>query len=829
MKEETLLTWLRNQQENIDEIIADAGKKFIQDNHSNPNFSFDLAECQSESFNLIQHKDLCYDRPNTPLVYSLWYQARRINTFIHFFAKSILRSGDKLIEIFDLGAGTGAVQLAAGLISCGLKELSNGGDYPSIRIINIDTSPFMLSYNKEYLWPSFLKKYPGLKENLKFQIEYSVNSWNVGIERRATNPWLTASYLFDITDKLEETASDFIKIVRQYQPTTVLLLTSNQYKKVKMLERVGDVLKGEGYRIEAIDETQLLFGGDLQKTNRLRSELGHHYNGRGLNSSASWRDGSFQGLTLRKNEMVLNLVEDPQRKISKIQLFNPPIKVRSEITLSEEQQKAVDFFDRPSIIIGPAGSGKSVVISEKVATLVKKRDYDPNLKILVTSFNKGLIRKLGDWVENLLDSDKIQRIFLPNSDGTPSTITFQHSNSPNILIYHFDILPTRIGNIHQETRNGNTPILKNDSYHIGKLEEFAAAVIKEERVSEERHLKVLDPEFLLEEYHRVVYGFKIKNKADYLSVSRAGRWNSLGRVQRDLVFAVISQYAKFLDENNYDSFITRRRKFLNKLLNGGGVEKFEYVFVDEFQDCTPADFDIFFNLFRKPIHTNNFFIAGDLAQAINIGKSADIPRDENMNKRESFYLTGSYRLPQKVSEAINPLSKAIVSRFRSNAAAKEISPVKNSPPGARPIIVYSPTLLGITNKIAKVYSKYKIYDIDKISILERDVPLLQSIRGLNITAETSTILKLKGLEKRCILWSTRSHIDDPQEAYEFVYTILTRTSSILIIALSDETRPEYKKIINLLNIERLLFWDEETKSKFNDFCEDVELELPNVG
>ncbi len=59
-----------------------------------------------------------------------------------------------------------------------------------------------------------------------------------------------------------------------------------------------------------------------------------------------------------------------------------------------------------------------------------------------------------------------------------------------------------------------------------------------------------------------------------------------------------------------------------------------------------------------------------------------------------------------------------------------------------------------------------------------------------------------------------------QEVYEFVYTILTRTSSILIIALSNQTVPFYKPIINLLRRDRLILWDIETKTKFNEFCED---------
>jgi hypothetical protein len=57
-------------------------------------------------------EDLCYDRPNSPLVYSIWYHGRRVNTFLSCIAKMLFNTKNTQIEIFDLGAGTGAVQWA---------------------------------------------------------------------------------------------------------------------------------------------------------------------------------------------------------------------------------------------------------------------------------------------------------------------------------------------------------------------------------------------------------------------------------------------------------------------------------------------------------------------------------------------------------------------------------------------------------------------------------------------------------------------------------------------------------------------------------------------
>lgn len=807
MKEQQLLQWIENQKFILDQIIYEAGNNFFEQNKHKDNFPFDLAECQLESFNLIGNKDLCYDRYCTPFVYSLWYHARRLNTFLRFFSKAILSSNDRLIEIFDLGAGTGAVQFAAGLVFLGMKEI--GLNPPKIRIINIDTSPFMLSYNNEYLWQAFLKNYPILKNNANFTVEYSVNSWNVKTEQQATNPWLTASYLFDISDNKEAVTSDFFEMIKHYNPTTVLLLTSNQDAKVKLLNGVLDRVKTQNYAVESINETSLLFKGSLDRVNNFRTKLSQQYQGRGLGNGSNWSDNSFVGTILKKTTQSLNLVTEP--KISTIDLFNPKIKVRKDIKLSEQQKKASQFTGRPSIIVGPAGSGKSVVISEKIKHIVENQVYNPKLKILVTSFNKSLIKKLGDWVEQLLNPANFKKVMVSDE---ASRFTFSNSNEPNITLLHFDLLPTRLGDI-----KGNC---FDDEHHIGIMRTCIEQVKKEKNITHSRYDSILDAEFVYEEYHRMFYGMHIKTKDEYLEIERKGMWQRLNKERREIIFDCILKYMHHIHNNKIFSFLTRRRILLNNLKNNSLTLKYDYVFIDEFQDCTQADFEIFFNLIKD---VNNLTFGGDLAQAIHIGKSADIPRDENMKRRERFLLEGSYRLPQRICESIKKLSQTIVLRWKSNEGAKEIAPVKSSPPGARPIVVFADSLNGMAQKVKSIFDAYKIYDLKSITILEKDRELCKVLTDLKVPCETDTILRLKGLEKDCILWSTRVGVNDDKEVYEFVYTILTRTSSILIIALSNSTQDNFKKVINLLDKDKLILWDIETKQKYNSFCENVVVEI----
>ena len=186
-------------------------------------------------------------------------------------------------------------------------------------------------------------------------------------------------------------------------------------------------------------------------------------------------------------------------------------------------------------------------------------------------------------------------------------------------------------------------------------------------------------------------------------------------------------------------------------------------------------------------------------------------------------LNGSYRLPLRICECIKEISLDIFKKQKRNRSyepdvSSTLLPYKGAPPGARPIIVYGNTLNNIANKIADIKGKYEVFSLDKISILEKDEELKYSLTKKNINCESDSVLRIKGLEKSCILWSTRIEIDFINEAEEFIYTILTRTNSILIIALSENTKSYYKSIIQSFDKEKVICWDEESKIHYTELC-----------
>lgn len=824
-----LTHWLQQQQDALDRIISKACRAFYADTlleRPAEEFGFELAACQRESWLLQEGKDLCYDRPNTPLVYALWYHGRRVNTFLSQFADTLFdaREMDNL-EVFDLGAGTGAVQWAVGLVYHKMRK--EGIPFPQIRLINVDTSPFMLYFNEHYLWKHFLEEYHHCLD-FSERISYNVNTWSKYQHTALSSPWITASYLFDISDNSADgnyktaVQNSFREIVRNYNPSRVLLLTA--LAKESILTEVANSFDPEVYLISELKHNPLLLRGDLSQTNLFKRQLCDEYSqwlrdykAASLSNSTRWEDRSFTATIITKRQSGIFAYSDGPQKLV---LHNLPGGLRREIRLNEEQKKAARNTTKPTVIIGPAGCGKSIVITERVLNIVKKSGYQPGLHILITTFNVQLLKQLSDWLEDILDMKRV--LVIREGELTQIFFTGNDTNWPNIYILHFDALARNIGNVPYRGLVDH----RSDATLLNKIIDD---VKREYQIKVHELNSILNVEFLQKEYHRVLYGLLGNLEAplsDYLSVSRKGRKTALDKYRRELVWNCLSRYTQHLIQYKKPNFMLRRQLFLNKLTNGELPSMFDYILVDEFQDFTKADFTIFFHLLHDP---NHLVVAGDLAQSVQLGKSADIDQlRESMRAGRTLkdirwmYLNGSYRLPFRICEAIQKISEHIHASFERNTAARVLAPYKGAPPGARPIVVAGHRDTDIAPKIQQILKLYGLFNLNSFCILEKDGYLAQALK-----IESDSVLRLKGLEKSCIIWSTRAFSGHPDESFEFAYTILTRTSCLLIIALFYDNRykpgtaPVFKEAIGLLDPDRLIFWDEETKNKFNTFCKGI--------
>lgn len=810
--QQALLQWLQAQQSQLDTLIYQAANRYYatqRDYRHFTNLDHDIEATTLESFNLSSGHDLCYDRPTIGLTYSLWYHARRVNTFLMYFLKELSTADPtQPLDIFDLGAGTGAVQWAVGLVYAGMKAC--GLPTPHLHVINVDSSAFMLEYNRDYLWQQFLVAYPSCAE---LTCSFSVNSWSTPAEGRGGTAWVVSSYLFDHAENKDFLADGFQALVRLYQPERVLLLTSDQPAKTRQLHLVGESVKAVEYQLVPYRADKPIFTGPLLLVTKFRRALRER---RKLNSvpfkEVTWDDHSFAALALARVQTSLGFADNSPATIRELNLYLAPLVVRRDVKLNELQEKAARHENKPAIISGPAGCGKSVVITERIRKLVEERNYDPDLQILLCSFNKALIATLTQWLRDLLDEQRCS----PTLDG----FRFKGSALRNITCLWFDVLPTRLGNL-----KGHIEL---DSWHFGKMQQAVRQVKARHQLADDKHANVLNPDFLLEEFHRVYYGLGYDGDGEYVRQPRPGRGKApnldANKTRRQLVWECFEIYLPSLATAG--SFTSKRLVYLQQLRAGKCGIRYDYLFVDEFQDCTPADFEIFQHLLHNPDH---LVLAGDLAQSVQIGRTsaAKIPRLEGMMlRRVPHRLHGSYRLPFRISEAIRGISEHISTLYEGDSSAGVISPYKGSPPGARPIVVYAENTAQLADKVSEIIRAYGCFDLKDVTIMERDTPLMLAIKErLNgeFLPETETILKLKGLEKTCVVWSTRATIEHRGEVFEFIYTILTRTSCLLLITITPDTREMYFPILKRLRADRLIFWDAASKQRFAEIQKQEEV------
>ncbi len=798
---------IKSYRDKIEWVIAQAGRDFVHVNKNKPNLGFDLKTAESEALLLRDNDDLCYDRLTTPLSYSLWYQGKRLNAFIVYFSELLYNSrNENSIRIFDLGAGTGAVQFACSVVIQAMHE--KGIRTPVVSIVNIDTSPLMLNYHNTYIRPLVDSAFP--KGRIK--CEYQVNSWHNSEHTSHSNNWIIASYLFDHSETISDVKLNFFKLVKKFNPNKLILITAS--RKRHFVQSLSSHLK-DVYSTHTISDTGI-FNGPLTQVQELRREISRKHN-LNLNRFPMWKDP--------ENWVYAEIFENKFPSIGfdftdndTIALFNPPFIVRRDIQLNKEQIDASEHSEfRPCLINGPAGCGKSLVISERIKNIIldyRKRGELNNLNILLTTFNIRLEDNIRSWIEELLNLFEIPF----EKDGSKTIINGFTNDKGVINFLHFDILPTRLGRI--EGR------IKFDNYHTNFLRKIVDQATTMDVYSKYVGDLSMNPEFLLEEYERVWYGLEVENEFHYLEIQRKGRGHRpLGNTQRKIVAKILSHYEREIKKLDESSFIMRRREFLRLIKEKKIKDVFSHIIVDEFQDCTQADYSIFYGLLKN---NNNLILAGDLAQSVHLGRSSDIPRmnnsdGERMGNRRTFTLKGSYRLPSRISECIKPISEYIISNI--NPDGSQMNSFKGAPPGARPILIYGDNVQEMAEKIISAVSIYEPYDIinlskvpaEKITILEKDLELQQHLLSLrNNIAETDTVLKIKGLEKRCVVWSTRVTAGREDELYNFVYTILTRTSSILIIAIFPDLKNEVIQIIKKMNKSRLIFFDQVSKDKYEN-------------
>ena len=287
--------------------------------------------------------------------------------------------------------------------------------------------------------------------------------------------------------------------------------------------------------------------------------------------------------------------------------------------LNPQQQEAVECTEGPLLIIAGAGSGKTRVLTQRIAYLISEKQVNP-WNILAITFTNKAAGEMRDRVNQLADVN----------GGSVWVSTF-HSTCVRILRRFID----RLG------YDTNFTIYDTDDQkHV--IKEIIKQMDLDTRMYKDRALlsaissaknELISPE----EYQ----------------LSVAGDWNG------QVISKVYNAYQRMLKQNNALDFDDLLMKTVEHFQSQPDVldsyqERFRYLMVDAYQDTNTAQFALV-NLLAKKYR--NLCVVGDDDQSIYRFRGANIRNildfEKNFPDAKVIKLEQNYRSTQNILNAAN--------------------------------------------------------------------------------------------------------------------------------------------------------------------------------
>ena len=286
--------------------------------------------------------------------------------------------------------------------------------------------------------------------------------------------------------------------------------------------------------------------------------------------------------------------------------------------LNEKQVEAIKHMDGPCLVLAGAGSGKTSVLTNRIANLIENGVEPGN--ILAITFTNKAAKEMRQRVYNLI-----------GELAYDIQISTFHSFGLKILKAHYDLL----------SYEKNFVILDSDD---------TLTVIK--KIIKESNL---DPR----EYNAKFVRNKISGAKNELLYPR-----DYDRIEYDKnIVMLYEKYVKKLKSNNsldFDDLLLLPIELFkkNKELLGYYQDKYKYILIDEYQDTNEAQYVLTKLLADK---YRNLFVVGDESQSIYSFRNANY---KNILNFESHYpdtktilLEQNYRSTKTILNAANSVIK----------------------------------------------------------------------------------------------------------------------------------------------------------------------------
>ncbi len=284
--------------------------------------------------------------------------------------------------------------------------------------------------------------------------------------------------------------------------------------------------------------------------------------------------------------------------------------------LNKEQREAVTHTEGPVLILAGAGSGKTKVLTYRVAYLVTQKHVSPHQILMVTFTNKaaGEMKK------------RIQKLLPPGSE-LPFAGTF-HSLCVKIL--------------------------RIDGKEIGIPANFAIYDEQDQLDAIRQIMKTLDISIKSFHPHAILHTIS-EAKNELISAMEYPQY-ARGHFQ-EIVARIYTDYQKMLHDNqalDFDDLLGRTIQLFEKApkVLGKYQETYHYVLVDEYQDTNKAQYTLTKMLSGR---YHNLCVVGDASQSIYRWRGADFRNMLNFKRdfpnAAEFHLEQNYRSTQTILDA----------------------------------------------------------------------------------------------------------------------------------------------------------------------------------
>ncbi|MFC1713134.1 UvrD-helicase domain-containing protein [Candidatus Poribacteria bacterium] len=310
--------------------------------------------------------------------------------------------------------------------------------------------------------------------------------------------------------------------------------------------------------------------------------------------------------------------------------------------LNTEQKRAVYHYKGPVLVLAGPGSGKTRVITRRVAYLIRHHNIPPESVLAVTFTNKA-----AGEMKDRLHSDAL----LGETIGVEVWIHTFHAACVRILREHGEKigLSPRFGIVDQEKQE------KIIAHYIRDL----AGSISENQIWMVRNF-ISDAKLKLEDPTK---------PHETASLNRIMEDDSQIVTMEDLL-EITRRYQGFLEEHDaldYDDLVCKAVNLLadHTDVRDGLQKQFQFIMVDEYQDINPAQYELIEHLCG---HDRNLMVVADDDQSIYSWRGSDpsfIDRFRESYKPKEIHLVDHFRSTQSILRASQSLIRKNTRRKKS--------------------------------------------------------------------------------------------------------------------------------------------------------------------